>query len=420
VVLCDPEDMDRQKEATRLGAKDVLVQPLSEPQLESLVRRHLGPAKDGAEPEMASEDIEALGEDEFFLSVSPAMQQLRAQAELLAQAHVPVLILGEPGSGKGTIARLIHERSVYSGFKFLRVNCAEMPADLLEIELFGRENGCNGSSKGSGKLEVGQKGTVLLDEITEMPIALQSRILKVLQENRFSRSRDAKPVEVEVRILAASSDKLDRSLAEKRLHADLYYRLSAFTVNVPPLRQRKEEIKLLLRYSMHKLAKYYGLPPREFTQSALDACQNYSWPGNLKELETFVKRYLIAGDEELTVSGLEAGSRMISPELHRQLPNLALARREEVDAGDGGSLPKSLKSMIQSVRWETERNAIAAALEKTGWNRKAAARLLGVSYRTILYKIEQYHMSASESYLSSLSGARLSVSSQNKGNGKAS
>jgi DNA-binding NtrC family response regulator len=403
-----------------LGAKDVLVRPLSEPQLESLVRRHLGPANDGAEPEMASEDIESLGEDEFFLSVSPAMQQLRAQAELLAQAHVPVLILGEPGSGKGTIARLIHERSVYSGFKFLRVNCAEMPSDLLEIELFGRANGSNGSSKGSGKLEVGQKGTVLLDEITEMPIALQSRILKVLQENRFSRSRDAKPVEVEVRILAASSDKLDRALAEKRLHADLYYRLSAFTVNVPSLRQRKEEIKLLLRYSMHKLAKYYGLPPREFTQSALDACQNYSWPGNLKELETFVKRYLIAGDEELTLSGLEAGSRMISPELHRQLPNLALATREEVDAGDGGSLPKSLKSMIQSVRWETERNAIAVALEKTGWNRKAAARLLGVSYRTILYKIEQYHMSASESYLSSLSGARLNVSSQNKGNGKAS
>jgi DNA-binding NtrC family response regulator len=141
----------------------------------------------------------------------------------------------------------------------------------------------------------------------------------------------------------------------------------------------------------------------------------------LKELETFVKRYLIAGDEELTLSGLEAGSRMISPELHRPLPNLALAtREEEVDAGDGGSLPKSLKSMIQSVRWETERNAIAVALEKTGWNRKAAARLLGVSYRTILYKIEQYHMSASESYLSSLSGARLNVSSQNKGNGKAS
>jgi DNA-binding NtrC family response regulator len=416
VVVCDPQDASRQKEATRLGAKDVLLHPLSESQVESVIRRHLGTANDDAE--MASEDIESLGEDEFFLSVSPAMQQLRAQAELLAQADVPVLILGEPGSGKGTVARLIHQKSVHSGFKFLRVNCAEMPADLLEIELFGRENGSsNGSGKPLGKLEMGQRGTILLDEITEMPLALQSRILKVLQDRQFVRSGEPKPVDVDVRILAASSDKLDEALAEKRLNPDLYYRLSAFTVNVPPLRQRKEEIKILLRYLMHKLAKYYGLAPREFTQSALDACQNHSWLGNLKELETFVKRYLIAGDQELTLSELEAGS---AGENHRSQNQLAGNSREEVEASAGGAVPKSLKSMIQSVRWETERNAIAAALEKTGWNRKAAARLLGVSYRTILYKIEQYEMSAPESYLSSLPGARLSFASQNKGNGKAS
>ncbi|MGA2988767.1 MAG: sigma-54 dependent transcriptional regulator, partial [Terriglobia bacterium] len=306
VVLCDPEDASRQKEATRLGAKDVAVRPVSERQLERLIRRQFGAWTDGAEVEMASENIECLGEDEFFLSVSPAMQQLRAQAELLAQADVPVLILGEPGSGKGTVARLIHQRSVYSGFKFLRVNCAEMPAELLEIELFGRENGSfNGLAKGLGKLETGQKGTLLLDEITAMPLGLQSRILKVLQDRRFARSGEARPVDVEVRILAASSDKVEDALAEKRLNADLFYRLSAFTVNVPPLRKRKEEIKILLHYSMRKVAKYYGLPPREFTQSALDACQNHSWPGNLKELETFVKRYLVAADEELTVSGLK-------------------------------------------------------------------------------------------------------------------
>ena len=183
--------------------------------------------------------------------------------------------------------------------------------------------------------KIGQKGTVLLDEITEMPIGLQSRILKVLQEKRFARSGDAKPVEVEVRILAASSDKLDRALAEKRLHADLYYRLSAFTVNVPPLRQRKEEIKLLLRYSMHKLAKYYGLPPREFTPVGLECLPELLLAGNLKELETFVKRYLIAGDEELTLSGLESRSRMSSSDSHRQPPSLLLGEREEMDAGEG-------------------------------------------------------------------------------------
>ena len=137
VVLCDPKDAAKQKEATRLGAKAVLLCPCSERQLESAIQRNLGTSNDVAEAEMDSDDIESLGEDEFFLSVSPAMRQLRAQAELLAQADVPVLILGEPGSGKGTVARLIHQRSVHSGFRFLRVNCAEMPADLLEIELFG-------------------------------------------------------------------------------------------------------------------------------------------------------------------------------------------------------------------------------------------------------------------------------------------
>jgi len=414
VVLCDPEEAGRQREATRMGAKGVLTRPVTEQQIQSMVHRHLGSSHDCVEAEIASEDIESVGEDEFFLSSTPVMQQLRAQAELLAQADVPVLILGEPGSGKGTVARLIHQMSLYSGFDFLRVNCAEMPGDLLEIELFGRENGDLGSSKGAvktglGKLEIGRKGTLLLDEITHMPLGLQSRLLKVLQDKRFVRSGDPKPVDVAVRILAASSDKLDRALAEKRLDTDLYYRLSAFTVQVPPLRQRKEEVKLLLRYTMHKVAKHYGLPAREFTQSALNACQNHSWPGNLKELETFVKRYLVAGDEDISLGSWETPARTNGNRT-----------RSEGDAGNIKSTPSTLKSMIRNVRWETEKNAIAAALQKTGWNRKAAARLLGVSYRSILYKIEQYQMSAPESYISSIAESGSAVSNAAKGNGKAS
>ncbi len=427
VVLCYPEDAGARGEASRLGAQDVLVRPFTEGQLELLINRYFDPSN-GGEAEMASEDIESLGEDEFFLSVSPIMQKVRAQAELLAQADVPVLILGEPGSGKGTVARLIHKLSVYSGFRFLRVNCAEMPGDLLEIELFGREHASgNGSSTGPGrtslgKLEGGEKGTLLLDEITEMPLGLQSRLLQVLQDKRFVRSGSDKPVEVDVRILAASSDDVDRAIAEKRLRADLYYRLSAFTVHVPPLRQRRDEVSILLRYSMHKLARYYGLPPREFTSSALAACQNHSWPGNLKELETFVKRYLVAGDKEFTLSGLEPNAPSNGNGSHRQVLNLTVSPHEpeEVEAVADSSIPKSLKSLIQSVKWETERNAIAAALGKTGWNRKAAARLLGVSYRTMLYKIDQYHMSASEPYPAPFPETRLAGASQTKGNGKAS
>jgi len=397
VAICDRNDGVSRSEAIRLGVKEILLRPFAEPQLETSIREFLHSLNEIARAEMTSEDIESLGEDEFFLSVSPAMRQLRAQAELLAHADVPVLILGEPGSGKGTVARLIHQRSLHSGFEFLRVNCAEMPADLLEIELFGREEGrANGLAKPSGKLETGQRGTILLDEITEMPLILQSRILRVLQERRFLRSSDANPMDVSVRILATSSNQINRALAENRLHPDLYYRLSAFTLHLPALRDRKEEIEILLRYSMHKIAKRYGLPPRDFSAAVLETCKDRTWPGNLKELETFVKRYLIAGDDEPLLRELTNSDAI------RQWPKVTPSSNAhpEGSARQNGSSPQSLKSMVQSVRWETERNAIAAALEKTGWNRKAASRLLGVSYRTILSKIEQFEMSAPNSFLS--------------------
>src|SRR5579863_7340769 len=196
IVTCHPEDAAKQKEATSLGAEGVLVRPFGEGQLELLIRRQLLSSNDVAEAEMASEDIESVGADEFFLSASPVMQKLRAQAESLSLTDVPVLILGEPGSGKRTVARLIHKLSVFSGFNFLRVDCAEMPGHLLEIELFGRSNGdFNGSSTATdrasrGKLAVGQKGTILLDEITKMPLELQSRFLQLLQEKRFTRAAD--------------------------------------------------------------------------------------------------------------------------------------------------------------------------------------------------------------------------------------
>jgi len=350
------------------------------------------------------------------------MRKLRAQAELLAQASVPVLILGEVGSGKDTTARLIHKLSVRSGFKFLKVNCAALPGDLLETELFGYERSDSTGSVRSkaAKLELCEKGTIFLDEITEMPSTVQSKLLQVLQNKQFFRPGSGATVGVDVRILAATSANIDRALAEKKLREDLYYRLSAFTMQTPPLRQRKDELPLLLRHFMHHLAKHYGLPPRTFSPSVLDACHAYSWPGNLHELEEFVKRYLMMGDKELIFA---------TPSEHAPTNGKAHAKLEPVReihfadqdfarqdfAGQDEDRPaslNSLKSLVQSVRYEAERNAIATALEKTGWNRKAAARLLKVSYRTLLYKIEQYHMSSSDSHPSSFSG------NGTRGNGK--
>jgi two-component system, NtrC family, response regulator AtoC len=421
IVTCFPEDASRKKEAMRLGAQEVLIRPFDEARLESSIYQHLVAPENGP-VEITSEDIEQLGPDSFFVSASPITQKLRAQAQLLAEADVPVLILGEAGSGKDTVARLIHKLSVRSGFNFLKVNCADMPGELLEAELFGgeRTSSSAGSLPGLGKLERAEKGTLFIDEITEMPLSLQAKLMHVLQDKVLFMPRNDKTVPMDVRILAATSASIDRALAERKLREDLYYRLSAFTVQVPPLRQRRSEIGVLLHHSMHQLARHYGLPPREFSSAVLESCQHYSWPGNLNELENFVKRYLLAGDKELTFNevGLADGTngrhtagvlQRISPELH--------SRAGENDP----SGPKSLKSLIQSVKCEAERNAIGTALQKTGWNRKAAARLLRVSYRTLLYKIDQYHMSASEAFLSPLPGGKFPFhGTSSKGNGKTS
>jgi two-component system, NtrC family, response regulator AtoC len=425
VALCHPEDSASGKEATRLGAEEILVRPLDGQQLASVIRRRLGLTGNG-QAEIVSENVEQLGEDAFFVSASLAMQTLRAQAALLAQTDVPVLILGEAGTGKYTVASLIHRLSVRSGFKLQRVNCAEMPEALLEAELFGNERASAASARRTnlGKFAVGEKGTIYLDEIAALPAGLQSRLLQVLQADEFRRPVGANAVSADVRIFAASSANLERALAQKQLREDLYYRLSAFSVHVPSLRQRKDEIAILLRYLMHKLAKHYDLPPRGFSSSVLDACQNYSWPGNLKELETFVKRYLVAGDQELALGeiGLDSTNGTDKPPIFRTV-KFAATPREEREPGQKQLEPESLKSLIQGIKSEAEQNAIGAALRRTGWNRKAAARLLRVSYRTLLYKIEQYQMRAPETFLSPLPADGLSGFGDEvevKGNGKAS
>jgi two-component system response regulator AtoC len=413
ILLCYPDDAGRKNEAIRLGAQDYLVRPLDDEQLENVIRGQLSSRNSTIEMELASEDIEQVGDEAFFVGASPIMRKLRAQAELLAQANVPVLILGENGSGKDTAARLIHKLSVRSGFKFLKVNCSALPGDLLETELFGYERSDSTGSVRSkpGKFELCERGTVLLDEIAEMPTSIQSKLLQVLQNKQFFRPGSGATVDVDVRILAATSANIERALSERKLREDLYYRLSAFTVQAPPLRQRKDELPLLLRHFMHHLAKHYGLPPRTFSPAVLDACDAYSWPGNLRELEEFVKRYLVMGDKDLAFGAQK--SEDVSEHI-RPAQNLQPAMAVVDGNGNGGqsSSQHSLKSLVQSVRCEAERSAISTALEKTGWNRKAAARLLKVSYRTLLYKIEQYHMSSSEAHPSVFPG------NGTKGNGK--
>jgi two-component system response regulator AtoC len=400
VLIGHSNDHDRKQESIRMGARDYLIRPLDHSQLEMVIQCNLSIAIQATEADITSDDVEQVSNESFFIGVSPIMRKLRAQAALLAEANVPVLILGEDGSGKETIARLIHRLSVRSGFEFAKLNCAALPGDLLESELFGCERkGTTASARTKiGKLEHCANGTILLDDITEMPRGLQSNLLQVLQNKRFIRPGTSDFVEADVRVVATSSTNVERAISESGLCEDFYRELSAYTIHVPSLRDRKEELSLLSRHFMHKLARHYDLSPRELSPAIIEAWQAYNWPGNLRELENCVKRYLMVGDEELSFKRIRS-----SPKHEAQKTVFAKARNvnqrvpSPSQPGNGVSGHKSLRSLVQSVKAEAERNAIAVALEKTGWNRKAAARLLKVSYRTVLYKIEQYQMTASDS-----------------------
>ena len=369
IVICQSHDAATKQEAIRLGANEVMTRPLRENELEGGIKRALDssnrPIVANAHPEI---------EDDFFLSVSPVMQKVRAQAELLAQADVPALIIAEPGSGAATVAHLIHRLSGNSGYRFRRINCAILSSQMT---VSTDENLPMGGGLDSIRtlLDFRQPGTLLLEGIEEMPAAVQPRILEILDSTRHPGSGSR------VRILATAGPGIEEAVAQKKLREDLYALLSAFTIQIPALRRRKDEIEVLLRYWMHKIANQLQRAPKDFSRETLDACLSYSWPGNIRELQSFVKRHLLTNTTEVA-----GGQEVITP----QVPAMA---SEFHSAGQNAEASaESLKTMIQDLTCKAERNAIAAALEKTHWNRKAAARLLRVSYRTLLYKIERYRM----------------------------
>jgi DNA-binding NtrC family response regulator len=223
-------------------------------------------------------------------------------------------------------------------------------------------------------------GTIFLDDIADLQAQLQNKLVRRLQESQLGWSNGGPRSASGPRVIAATSHGLDEVLRSRRLREDLFYRLSAFTMYVPPLRERREEIPLLAECFMGQLAQQYGAEPRAFTAEVLDACQAYSWPGNLRELEAFVKRYLVIGDGAFVLRELTRNSNG---------PRHGTA----LDVVEAEEAPGGLRWLLQTVKGEAERNAITQALEQTRWNRRAAARLLKVSYRTLLYKIQQYHMS---------------------------
>ena len=389
IMLSCSNEVGTVVEAIRLGAHDYLTKPFQKAELDAVVGQCLGEDKGpvGGEVEEVADNI-------FFIAASPAMRKIRSQAALVAHVDIPVLLLGESGTGKEVLARLIHKLSPRAHRTFLKVNCAAVPADLLESELFGYEPGAfTGATHAKpGKFELCNKGTILLDEIGEMPPTLQAKLLHVLQDQQFSRLGSRSVIKVDVRILAATNIDIPQALAAKRLREDLYYRLNAFTLQLPPLRERKEEIPILLKQFMTRMAEQYARPQLPLSPALLEACQRYSWPGNLRELNNFLKRYLILGDENLAAAELQP----------RPDGNGGMGARSDSGHGEAGG---GLKSLARSAKDEAEGEAIRQALEQTNWNRKQAAELLQVSYKALLYKIRQYGIAEVKSHHKLSAGA---------------
>jgi DNA-binding NtrC family response regulator len=365
-------------DAISCGAADVIVPPFDRFELSNSLKRCLDSPLSRTRQQMREIPLTS---STSFVVCSDQMRAIAAQCDLMGATDLPVLILGESGTGKEVLAHYIHKKSSCSSSPFLKVNCAAMPADLLESELLGYEQGAfTGAVKAKpGKFELCDNGTIFLDEIGEMPPTLQAKLLQVLQDGTFSRLGGRTTIKVNVRVIAATNIDIRAAIAERRFREDLYYRINGFSFYLPALRKRREEIPVLIRYFIQRMAEKYARKPINMPTALLNACMQYDWPGNLRELENFVKRYLVLGDAQVMMA-----------ELVRERVPAAQPMGEIEDGSPAGGL----KRLLRNVKGEAEARVIGAALQKNQWKRKRTAAELKISYKALLYKMKQYEIIA--------------------------
>jgi two-component system response regulator AtoC len=386
VFACSPGPIELAL-ASSLGGVEFIPRQFKKVDLEQALQHSLGDnLATSVEGDGDVKEI-PLNENTSFVRSTRQMKDIEAQCVRVARADIPILILGESGTGKEVAALLIHKSSTRSKRSFLKVNCAAMPADLLESELFGYEQGAfTGAVKSKpGKFELCDGGTIFLDEIGEMPAVLQAKLLQVLQDGTFSRLGGRSTIRVDVRIIAATNVDVKQAMAQKQFREDLYYRLNGFTVKMPPLRERTQEIPVLAAHFMNKASAKYGCPPLPLSPALVRALMLYPWPGNIRELENTIKRYLVIGEEKEIIEDL----------LPTPTPTASISTPEMANTG------KNLKAMVRTLKGNAEAVAIAQCLSGTGWNRKAAADDLEISYKALLYKIKQYNLRPGPSQTSS-------------------
>ena len=409
VVLLAKPSAETAFAVSRLGAEDLWTLPLDGDMLSERARMVVDRLKQdlagehapeaasaissGANAKVLSMDSKTMEPPPFIVGANPRMAEVLETIEKVAATDVTVLIRGESGVGKEIVARLLYERSLRRRKPYVKVNCAAIPNDLLESELFGYEAGAfTGANRDKpGKFELADHGTLFLDEIAEMHPMLQAKLLHVLQDGRFSRLGAKHDISVDVRIVCATNKLLEQRVNEGLFREDLLYRINVVTIYLPPLRERRDEIPLLTEYMLRKFAAQYGRAPQFFSAEATERMMEHDWPGNIRELENLCKRFVIVGGETQIL-------RELSDRSHAKLVAASVARKAE-EASTGKAFPSatraatepalSLLEIGRRAAWEAERRAIADMLKATRWNRREAARRLQVSYKALLNKIKQ-------------------------------
>ena len=364
--------------AMKLGASDYLNKPFEEEEFEVTLAKVLEKRALVRERERLSVEFEDPAESVVWASAP--MKRVRNLLEQVGETDVTVLIQGESGTGKEVVARTLHALSSCKDHDFVKVNCAALPANLLESELFGYEKGAftGATARKTGKFELAHRGTIFLDEIGEMSGALQAKLLQVLQDGRFSRLGGNEETAVDIRVVCATNRKLDDMVRDGTFREDLFFRLNVVNVALPPLRERREEIPKLIELFLRRFAARYRKPIPSLGDRLLRAFERYPFPGNVRELENMMKRVIVLENEDSILD------EVMRSEWGERGSSTLLRLIEEIEK-TAGEIP--LREVGRLAAHEAERETIDRVLHHTHWNRKQAARLLGVSYKTLLQKI---------------------------------
>jgi two-component system response regulator AtoC len=363
--------------AMKHGAFDFIIRPFDIDAIEMTIKRALNVGKVQQENRYLRTEIEkGWGE---FIGQSAAMHRVYALIKQVAPAKTSIMITGETGTGKEVVARAIHRSSTRSDGLFVPINCAAIPVDILESELFGYSKGAfTGANKDRmGKFETANDGTLFLDEITEMPLNLQAKLLRVLQENTLERLGSNRTISLNIRIIAATNRDPRQAIVDEKLREDLFYRLNVITIDLPPLRERKEDIQSLVNHFLNKHATSMGYRLVDIDPLAINALESYYWPGNVRELENMMERAVVLSNGQTI-----------------QVEHLPLELLETTDfIEDSGSEEIEYGSLaLQPKVEQLEKQLIIAALEKTQGNKSKASRILEISERSLWYKLKKYVM----------------------------